>query len=138
MNRSTVILWIGDLLTLALVTVFGFATHNEAGTAGARMLTTFLPLVFAWLMVGPHLGVFVPQLAAEPRQLWRPFWAMVLAAPLAAWMRGLLIGWLQGAPLGLPIQPIFVVVIGGVCALALLAWRALYSLANSRKRPLYG
>ncbi len=78
------ILIIGDVITLALVTGIGFATHGTLGTAGSRMLTTFVPLLVAWAAVAPFLGVYDPGRAMEPRQLWRPFWAMVLAAPLAS------------------------------------------------------
>jgi hypothetical protein len=51
---------------------------------------------------------------------------MVLAGPLAAWMRGVLLG-------NAPILPVFVVVLGGVSALALLAWRALYCFTFARR-----
>ena len=122
---STVWLIIGDIFTLALVTLFGFASHNELGTAGSRMLTTFLPLVFAWLLISPWLGVFDAAITSNPRQLWRPFWAMILAGPMAGWIRG---AWLQS-----PILPIFVVILGGVSALAILAWRALFWVITSRK-----
>jgi Protein of unknown function (DUF3054) len=112
------ILVAGDVLVLLLATVLGFATHGELGSAGLRMLTTFVPLVVAWALVAPHLGAFDLEKSSQPGQLWRPFWAMVLAGPWAAWLRGAL--------LNAPIVPIFVVVLGGVCALALLAWRVLY------------
>lgn len=111
---------LGDIVTLVIVTVIGFASHNELGAAGSRMLTTFFPLVLAWFLVSPHLGVYQPVRISDPRQLWRPFWAMVLAGPFAAWLRGM---WLS-----MPIQPTFVVVIGGVSALAILIWRAIYWL----------
>src|SRR4030067_3305932 len=98
----------GDMLTLALVTLAGFARHDELGTAGFRILTTFIPLVVAWLLVAPHLGAFDLQRLSDPRQLWRPFWAMVLGAPFA--------GWLRGVMLNSPVLPLFVVILGGVCA----------------------
>ncbi len=126
LRRKIITLLLGDILVLALVTVVGFASHGTLGNAGTRMLTTFLPLVIAWLLVAPHLGVFDPARLADPRQLWRPLWAMVLAGPLAAWLRGIL--------LGTPIQPIFVPILGGFSALGLLAWRGLYWLAVYRKR----
>jgi hypothetical protein len=125
-----IILLAGDMLVLALVTLFGFARHGELASSGLRLLTTFIPLVVGWLLVAPFLGVFDPQRAANPRQLWRPFWAMVLAGPMAGWLRGVL--------LNEPIQPVFVFVLGGISALALLAWRSLYWLVISRKKPLYG
>lgn len=126
LSRQQFILVAGDIVTLGLVTVFGFASHGEAETAGFRMLTTFLPLVAAWLLVAPHLKVFEMHRAGEVRELWRPFWAMVLAGPMAAFLRGVM--------LNAPILPIFVVVIGGISAIALLAWRGLFLMAAFRKR----
>ncbi len=120
------ILVVGDIVTLALVTIVGFASHGEAQTAGIRMLTTFIPLVVAWFLIAPHLKSFEMQRTDDFNQLWRPFWAMVLAGPLAAWLRGVL--------LGTPIQPIFVVVIGGISALALLVWRGLFWAVIARTR----
>jgi hypothetical protein len=114
----------GDIITLALVTLAGFATHNELGTAGFRVLTTFIPLSFAWILVAPHLRVYDPGYFNQPAQLWRPFWAMVLAAPLAGWLRGV---WLNA-----PVQPVFVLVLGGISSLALLAWRSIYWLFFAR------
>ena len=131
MSSPTMIwLFLGDALTLALVTLFGFATHNTLGTAGARMLTTYLPLLLAWLLIAPHLGVYHLGRVVDFRQLWRPFWAMVLAAPFAAWMRA--------AWLGTAILPVFVVVLGGVSALALLAWRLAFWVIFNRVRRANG
>ncbi|MGD9091429.1 MAG: DUF3054 domain-containing protein [Anaerolineales bacterium] len=123
-SPRVLLLILGDVVTLALVTVFGFASHDELGTAGVRMLTTFIPLVVAWLLIAPHLKVFDLAIVSNPRQLWRPFWAMVLAAPMATWMRG---AWLRS-----PILPIFVVILGGVSALALFAWRLFFWLITTR------
>jgi hypothetical protein len=128
-NRSN--LWryyliIGDILTLTIVTVFGFASHGTAGTAGSRMLTTFIPLLAAWFLIAPHLKVYDRDIALDGRQLWRPFWAMVLAGPMAAWLRGVL--------LNSPILPVFVVILGGVSALAILTWRGLYWLVMTRMK----
>jgi asparagine N-glycosylation enzyme membrane subunit Stt3 len=124
-RKTQAFLLLVDILVLAVVTVSGFASHGTAGTAGMRMLTTFLPLVAAWCLVAPHLGVFDPARVVDARQLWRPFWAMVLAGPMAAFLRG--------AWLGAPILPLFVVVLGGFSALGLLAWRTIYLLVARRK-----
>jgi hypothetical protein len=123
--RQAVFLLVGDVLTLGMVTVFGFATHGTFDTAGLRMLSTFIPLVIAWLLVAPHLDAFNLQIIKDYRNLWRPFWAMVIAAPMAAWLRG---AWLNA-----PILPIFVIVLGGFSALGLLVWRSIYFLIG-RKR----
>jgi K+ transporter len=119
------ILILGDILVLAAITVFGFASHGTAGSAGLRMLSTFLPLLVAWFLLAPYLGVFDLARASDVRQVWRPFWAMILAAPLAAWMRGV---WLDASILWL-----FVVILGGFSALGLLAWRILFALVVARK-----
>ena len=100
-----------------------------------RMLTTFAPLVAAWCLVAPHLGVFDLSRVGEPLQLWRPFWAMILATPLAAWLRGL---WLETA-----IEVSFVAVLALTSALGILIWRAIYALwikqkSKSRDEKIYG
>lgn len=131
-TTPSVILVAGDIITLALVTVFGFASHGEAGTAGLRMLTTFAPLIVAWFFVAPFFGVYEPQRAAEYRQLWRPFWAMIVAGPMAAWLRSVMLGMTNQNGLNTPIWPVFVVVLGGVAALAVLAWRLIAAVFMTR------
>jgi hypothetical protein len=121
----------GDALTLILVTVFGFTTHGTLGSAGSRIVTTLAPLGLAWVMVAPFLGAYDLQRCADPRQLWRPFYAMVLAGPLAAWLRGVLLG-------NAPILPVFVVVLGGVSALSILAWRVIFWAVFMRRAALNG
>jgi hypothetical protein len=46
--------------------------------------------------------------------------------------------WLRGVLLNEPIQPVFVAVLGGISALALLIWRSLYWLATVKKKPADG
>jgi hypothetical protein len=124
------ILIAGDIATLAIVTLIGFASHGTAYTAGTRMLTTFLPLVVAWLLMAPLLNGYDLGVVHEGRQLWRPFWAMVLAAPMAAWLRGLI--------LSSPISPIFVVILGGVSAVSIFMWRGIFWLATTRLKRIDG
>jgi hypothetical protein len=131
-TTPSVILVAGDIITLALVTVFGFASHGEAGTAGLRMLTTFAPLIVAWFFVAPFFGVYESQRAANYRQLWRPFWAMIVAGPMAAWLRSVMLGMTNQNGLNTPIWPVFVVVLGGVAALAVLAWRLIAAVFMTR------
>ena len=117
LSKPQIIYLIGDTIVLALVTVIGAAQHNTLGNGVAHLLATFVPMLLAWLLTAPFLGAFDPQKMGNASQLWRPFWAMILAAPLGTLLRGL---WL-----GRPIDPIFVIVIGGISALGLLAWRAI-------------
>ena len=124
-QRRRAILLAGDILVLAVVTAVGFASHGTLGSAGTRMLTTFLPILAGWFMTAPFLGAYDPQRAADWHQLWRPFWAMVLAGPMAALLRGF---WLNS-----PILPVFVVVLGGISALSILGWRLIYALLAARK-----
>lgn len=123
-DANRYVLIAGDIITLAIVTIIGFASHGTADTAGSRMLTTFIPLVAAWLLIAPYLKVYDRNIVLEGSQLWRPLWAMVLAAPMAAWLRGLM--------LSSPILPVFVVILGGVSAAAILIWRGLYWLVATR------
>ena len=109
---------VGDILVLALVTLSGFARHGTLGSAGARMLATFIPLLVGWLAVGPLFGLYHLETIWQPAQLWRPFWAGVVCAPLA--------GVLRGAWLNAPVLPVFVVVLGGITSIAMLAWRLAY------------
>ncbi len=117
-SKPPVLLVVGDVLVLLAVTLFGFASHDRLGSSGLRLLTTFVPLLVGWGLIGAHVGVFDPARVTDPRQLWRPFWAMVLAGPF--------VGWLRGVFLASGVAPLFVVIVGGVSALALLAWRTLY------------
>lgn len=119
-SRDRFILISGDIVLFALVTIIGFASHGTAGTAGSRMLTTFFPLVAAWFLVAPFLDVYDRSRVMDWQGLWRPFWSMVIAAPLAAWLRGML--------LSTPILPVFIIVLGGISAIAITLWRALYIL----------
>jgi len=125
-GRRLAFLLVADVIVLALVTLFGFASHGSLGSAGSRLLTTFIPLVIAWFLVAPFLGAYDLQRVSDFRQLWRPFWAMVLAGPMAAMLRGF--------TLNSPILPIFVVVLGGVSALSILIWRMVYALIATRRR----
>ncbi|MEW6093874.1 MAG: DUF3054 domain-containing protein [Chloroflexota bacterium] len=119
-------LLLGDVLTIALLTLIGFATHGELQTSFlARMFTTFLPLLAGWFLIAPWLGLFRPEITKEPRQLWRPFLAMLLAAPIA--------GTLRAVMLGSVVLPLFVGILGGSAAIGMLIWRAIWLLIH-RKR----
>jgi hypothetical protein len=119
------VLILGDILSLALVTVIGFATHGPLSLdLLPRMMTTFLPLLAGWFLLAPLLRLFSPEITQNPRQLWRPVYAALLAAPL--------VGVLRAAMLDSIVLPIFVLVIAANTALGMLLWRAIFLLIQRR------
>lgn len=113
-----VVICAGDLVALGLVTLIGFATHGELTRLGPRLLTTLIPLVAAWVLIAPWLGVFTLKYTQAPLELWRPVLAILLSAPMAGWLRGLM--------LGAPVIPVFVLALGVTAAFGLLIWRGLF------------
>jgi hypothetical protein len=125
MNKRMLLIT-GDVLAIAVVTAVGFASHRELGTAPlSRILATFAPLAFGWFLIAPWLGLFEPNVTADPRLLWRPPLAMLFVAPLAAFLRG--------AFLNSVILPVFVAVLGVSAGLVMLLWRGLWLLLARRK-----
>ncbi|MBI5963130.1 MAG: DUF3054 domain-containing protein [Chloroflexi bacterium] len=125
------ILIIGDILSIAILTVIGFATHGEVGFSFVlRMGTTFFPLAFAWFLSAPWFGLFDEQVTSNPRLLWRIFIAMLFAAPLAVILRAAL---LHGAA-----SSLFVLILGSMNALGLLVWRGSYLFIARRMGILPG
>ena len=113
----------GDGLVLLAVTLVGFERHSS-DLAGGRWLTSFFPLLIAWGLVAPWLGNYEPCNWQQPYQAWRALLAMVLAAPLAGFLRAVL---LNGT-----VIPIFVVALGGVAALTMTAWRVIWAWLAGR------
>jgi len=125
MNKRALLI-LGDSVAIALVTLIGFATHRELGTAPlSRILATFAPLAFGWFLIAPWLGLFEAPVTAAPRLLWRPPLAMLFVAPLAAFLRG--------AFLNSVILPLFVAVLGVSAALVVLTWRGLWLILSRRR-----
>ena len=126
MLRNRTIIILGDILAILLVTVIGFAIHGELGASFVgRMSAAFFPLTVAWFLLAPFLGLFQPEIIANPRQLWRPVLAMIFAAPFAAILRGFL--------LDAPVPPVFAVVLASTSAFGMLAWRGVYFLLVRKK-----
>jgi hypothetical protein len=123
MTRKQQILYTGDSLSIAALTLIGFATHGETGLSFLpRMGTLFVPLVISWFLLAPWFGLFQLPVVFDAKQLWRPALAMLFAAPLAAVLRGFL--------LGAPVIPIFAAVLAATSALGMVLWRSLYLLWN--------
>jgi hypothetical protein len=118
MNRRAVLI-LGDILVLAAITLIGFANHNELRLFPFyRMLAAFLPLLVGWFLIAPWLELFKPEITSNPRQLWRPVLAMLLAAPLTGLLRAVI--------LNSVVIPLFVLILGGSAALGMLVWRTLW------------
>ena len=111
----------GDVLALAVITVIGFATHGETDISFVpRMFTTFIPLVVSWFLIAPWLGLFNKQITPDPKQLWRPPLAMLLASPMTTILRATILNAVA--------LPLFTIILGGSAALGMLVWRGLYLL----------
>lgn len=124
-NNFLVWLILGDLFAIFLLTVVGFASHQELGTAGWRLLTTFLPLCVGWAVSAPLLGLYHPDVYIRPGQIWRPLWGMLLAGPFAALLRGV---WLNR-----PVLPVFAIVLTASGMLGMFLWRLLFWLLIARR-----
>ncbi len=117
------ILVTGDIVTILLITLIGFATHGETSIAFLpRLAVIFFPLTIAWLMIVPWFGLSRPETIFNPRQLWRPAFAMVFVVLLTVVLRGLI--------LNAPIIPIFAVVLCVTSAFGMVIWRGFYILFN--------
>lgn len=115
----------GDILTLGLITLIGFATHGETGLSFLpRMGALFFPLVISWLLLAAWLGLFQQEIISNPKQLWRPALSALFAAFLAAVLRGFI--------LNAPIFPIFAVVLSMISALGMVLWRGIHLLLSRR------
>ena len=117
---------LGDIIALAIITVIGFASHGETGLSFLpRMLTTFIPLVVSWFLIAPWLGLFDARITSNPKMLWRPPLAMILAAPMTVILRATL---LNGIAL-----PLFTLILGGSTALGVFVWRGVWNWINQRR-----
>lgn len=117
-SRGTLGLWVGDFITVVILTLVGFASHDQLAAGISRMVTTFLPVLFAWVFTAAPAGVMTAEAAAQPRSLWRVAWAMILAGALASILRGLM--------LNQPILPVFAVVLSGSALIAIMVWRTIF------------
>ena len=123
-NKPLLIL--GDLIAILIITLIGFAMHGEFGLPFiGRMAATYFPLSIAWFLLSPWFGLFQYETTANPKQLWRPTFAMLFVAPFAAVLRGIV--------LNAPIIPIFAVVFAAASAFGMVVWRGLYLFVNRSK-----
>ncbi len=118
MNKKTILI-LGDIISLAILTVIGFATHGETGFSFLpRMGVIWLPMLFGWFVLSPWFGLSDEQVIISPRNLWRIILVMLFVAPLAATIRAAL--------LGAAMLPLFPLILGGSNAIGMMVWRWIY------------
>lgn len=115
MKSISLALLLGDFLTLTLVTVLGFVTHDRTDAGLMRFLASLLPFGLGWLLSAGALHLLHPQQVQQRPSLRNLLWAALLAAPFAGWLRAF---WLQTT-----VIPIFVLVLFATNALGLILWR---------------
>ncbi|PKO14066.1 MAG: hypothetical protein CVU39_15910 [Chloroflexi bacterium HGW-Chloroflexi-10] len=111
-------LLIGDAITLLLVTLVGFLSHNSQVDL-VRFLATALPLILAWGLTSPWLGLL--ESGKQPiRQIWwKVLWAVTLSTPFALLLRG----WILNSAVQVP----FALVMVATSAAGMLIWRLVYA-----------
>lgn len=122
-SGATTILITGDVLAILLISAIGFATHRES-VLTPRLLTTFLPVCAAWALQAPWLGLYRHAIFSNWRSFWRAALAMVLAAPMAALLRGL--------ALNQSIVTVFVIALGLSAAAGMALWRLAFAIIFRR------
>jgi hypothetical protein len=124
-KKSTLItLLAGDLITLLIVTLIGFSNH-QSNLSLFRVAANYLPLALAWLVVAPWFGAYKLETATQPIHIPQLILAVLVCAPLAAVLRGMV--------LGSAVQTIFVVVLGLTNGLGIGIWRGLWIAFYKRK-----
>lgn len=119
MFKQNRILIIGDILAIAVLTLIGFASHEELAVSFIpRMGATFFPVAISWFVIAPWFGLFQDDYSSNVRLHWRVAIAALYASTMAASLRGLI--------LGTDIPPIFIVALGVAAAIGMMIWRWLY------------
>ena len=122
MTKQNTILYAGDAVAIAVLTIIGFASHRELIVSSIpRMGATFLPAAVAWFVIAPWFELFDAKSKSTSRMsiYWRITLAALYASTMAAFLRGLI--------LGSDIPPSFIAGLGGSTALGLVVWRWTYS-----------
>ena len=123
-NKNTILI-LGDIITIVIITIIGFATHGEKGVSFLpRMATTIFPMSIGWFLIAPWFGLFNEKVTSIPKLLWRIPLAMILCAPLAVILRAAL--------LGTAALPIFTLILGSTSAFGMLVWRGFFLYLRRR------
>jgi len=115
---------VGDVVVLIVLTVIGFASHSTLDETW-RLLVTTVGVLVAWAIVGPWFGVFSTQVLTRRLAVWKVALAWAIAAPVAGFLRGLV--------LDLSVSATFILVTIAVNGAALVIWRAAYASFQARR-----
>ena len=92
MSNKKWLLYTGDALAVVVLTLIGFASHDELALAYLpRMAATFFPVVIAWLGIAPWLGLFADNLAFKQNLHLRITFAALYASAMAAFLQSLIL-----------------------------------------------
>lgn len=123
MNKNAIV--IGDIIAIAILTIIGFATHDEMDISYLpRMAASFLPVLLAWFVLAPWFGLFDKAVISNPNTLLRIPLVFLFAAPLAVIIRSVV--------LAIPVIPMFALVLGSTNLLGMLVWRWLLGFITRR------
>jgi hypothetical protein len=125
MKIPQLVLLIDDMIVIFIITWIGINFHQTDIYVFNRMTYTFLPFFGAWIFFAFPLQLYDPVKASTWNQLWRIPVNAILAAPLAASIRAV---WL-----GLPIVPVFVLVMGFTITIGVLISRILFILIMGKR-----
>ncbi len=115
---------IGDVIVVALMTVIGFASHQQFGAIG-RMALTFVLAFAGWVWFAPWFGLFDESICRTPgRVWWRVAWAWTAVGPFVTVIRSLV--------LMSPLNPVFTVVFTVTQLVAFVIWRSAFGWWASR------
>lgn len=126
LDRTTLLLAVGDVAVVAGLLLFGYRQHGGTLTEPLAAAETIAPFLLGWLVAAPLAGGYAPDVASSATRAAR----VTTVAWLAAANVGLL---LRSSPLfeGGAAWP-FTLVITGTGIAVLVAWRVGYALyANS-------
>jgi hypothetical protein len=126
MNKKSILI-LGDIITLAILMVTGFATHGETGTSFLpRMAAAFIPMSFGWFVLSPWFGLQDESIVAAPKHLWRIPLVFLFTAPLTVILRA--------AILHTAGVPVFALALGSANAIGMVVWRWIYTFIAKRMK----
>jgi Protein of unknown function (DUF3054) len=125
-RRRIIMLAVGDVMVFLVFATLGMDSHNEiTSPAGlAQVVLVAAPFALGWFLVAPFVGAFGPDVANEPRKMFRrTLLAWTLAWPVGLALRWLFVGHIPPAS--------FALVVFVFNLIILLVWRWPFAVNNS-------